>query len=227
MERIANRINYQKELTAFLEEHKGERVLLHSCCAPCSSTCIEFLDRYVPVTVFYFNPNITDRSEYEFRLSEQKRLVKEMPLSHKVEVIEGRYEPEEFFALARGLETAPEKGPRCVRCYTLRLEETMKKAGELGFPYFATTLTLSPLKPSDVINRIGAELAGCPEEINPGAIRTDAGTAEEKPDGTGPLYLPSDFKKNDGYKRSIELSKEYGLYRQDYCGCVFSKRHES
>ena len=198
-----NNINYQKELEKRIEIWREEEyvpsVLLHSCCAPCSSACLEVLTRCCKVTVFYFNPNITSKEEYDFRLSEQKRLIKEMPFIYPVDIIEGRYEPQEFLNMAKGLENEPERGIRCHGCYRLRLEETAKTAAENGFEFFATTLTLSPLKPAQVINDIGIEL------------------------GKG-AYLPTDFKKNNGYIRSIELSKEYGLYRQNYCGCEFSKR---
>ncbi len=173
-------------------------VLLHSCCAPCSSACLEYLTRYCRVTILYYNPNITDRKEYEFRLSEQKRLIGLMPFENPVDLIEGRYDPEAFFEMARGLEEAPERGARCHKCYDLRLAETARIAREEGFDWFATTLTLSPLKPADVINGIGS--------------------------GLGSNYLCTDFKKKGGYQRSIELSKEYGLYRQNYCGCIYSRR---
>lgn len=198
-----NRINYHKELKekASLWQESGilPRLLLHSCCAPCSSTCLEFLTRFCSVTVLYYNPNITIREEYLYRLAEQKRLIDEMPFEHPAELIEGRYDPEEYFALARGLEDAPERGPRCRLCYELRLKETARIAAERDFDFFATTLTLSPLKPADTINEIGIALD---------PVR----------------YLPTDFKKDGGYLRSIELSKEYGLYRQNFCGCVYSRR---
>ncbi len=197
-----NTINYAKELDKRIDAWQAEGVvpsiLLHSCCAPCSSACLEVLTKAARVTVFYFNPNITNKDEYDFRLAEQKRLIQEMPFDYPVYIIEGRYEPTEFLQMAAGLEDAPERGPRCHKCYRLRLEETAKVAREGEFDFFATTLTLSPLKPADVINAIGMELSA--------------------------IYLPTDFKKNNGYKRSIELSKEYNLYRQNYCGCEFSKR---
>ncbi len=199
---LMNTINYAKELDKRIDAWQAEGVvpsiLLHSCCAPCSSACLEVLTKAARVTVFYFNPNITNKDEYEFRLAEQKRLIQEMPFDYPVDIIAGRYEPAEFLQMAAGLEDAPERGPRCHKCYRLRLEETAKVAREGSFDFFATTLTLSPLKPADVINAIGMELSA--------------------------IYLPTDFKKNNGYKRSIELSKEYNLYRQNYCGCEFSKR---
>lgn len=201
---IPNKVNYHRELEKkYLQWQEAgmiPSVLLHSCCAPCSSTCLESLSRHCMVTVFYFNPNITNPDEYAFRLSEQKRLIAQMPFEHPVELIEGRYNPQEFFDMAEGLEDAPERGPRCHKCYRARLAETAKTADMLKFDYFATTLTLSPLKPADIINEIGMSLS------------------------TSTEYLPTDFKKNNGYKRSIELSEEYGLYRQNYCGCVYSKR---
>lgn len=204
---MANKINYQRQLDDLTAQWQTEgrvpTVLLHSCCAPCSSYCLEYLSKYCEITVFYFNPNITDENEYRYRLSEQKRLIEEMPFVHPVSLIEGKYDPDSFLRMARGLEEAPERGPRCYKCYRLRLEETAHIAAEHGFEYFATTLTLSPLKPADVINDIGLELAK---------------------ENTGTIYLPTDFKKKGGYLRSIELSQEYGLYRQNYCGCIFSKR---
>lgn len=198
-----NKINYHKELEHNLkvwrESDEVHSLLLHSCCAPCSSYCLEFLNPYLDITVFYFNPNITDADEYRFRLDEQKRLISQMPFVRPVKLIEGAYEPGKYFELARGLEDAPERGPRCLRCYRLRLAETARIAREYGFDRFATTLTLSPLKNSEAINSIGLEI-------------------------DSERYLPTDFKKNNGYLRSIELSKQYNLYRQNYCGCIYSKR---
>lgn len=197
--------NFQKELDATLEKIKaaGEtpRLLLHSCCAPCSSYCIEYMSKYFDVTVFYYNPNISEDAEYRKRVEEQKRFISEFPAEHKVNFIEGDYEPERFYDMARGYEQCKEGGERCFKCYELRLARTAQMAKELGFDYFTTTLTISPLKNSAKLNEIGfglGEMAGVP-------------------------YLLSDFKKREGYKRSIELSKEYGLYRQDYCGCAYSK----
>lgn len=197
--------NFQKELDVTLNKIKAAgdvpRLLLHSCCAPCSSYCIEYLSRYFYVTVFYYNPNITEDSEYAKRVEEEKRFIKEFPAVNKVEFIEGDYEPERFFEIAKGYEQCKEGAERCFRCYELRLEKTAKLAKELGFDYFTTTLTISPLKNSAKLNEIGFQLG---EEL-------------------GVPYLLSDFKKREGYKRSIELSREYGLYRQDYCGCIYSK----
>lgn len=224
-----NRVNYQKELEKILETLDREqssdssreppRLLLHSCCAPCSSYVLEYLCPYFAITVFYYNPNISMKEEYQKRVEEQKRLIasynNEMKehfnegqgnligkCGHPIQVIEGDYEPERFFRIAKGYEECPEGGERCFRCFELRLGETAERARAGEYDYFATTLTISPLKNAVRINEIGQRLA----------------------DTYGVAWLPSDFKKKDGYKRSIELSAQYGLYRQDYCGCVFSVR---
>ncbi len=181
-----------------------ERLLLHSCCAPCSSYVLEYLSEYFRITVFYYNPNIYPREEYLERLREEKRFIREKAFRFPVDIIDGDYEPERFFSLAKGLEECPERGERCHKCYRLRLEKTAEKAKEVKIPLFATTLTLSPLKDAVVINAIGKEVS----------------------DLYGVAYLPSDFKKRDGYKRSLELSREYDLYRQNYCGCVYSQKEE-
>ena len=200
------KINYQKALDEILADlPKNARLLLHSCCAPCSSYVISYLANYLDITVFYYNPNITERDEYLKRAAEQKRLISEMPTSHKVDFIEGDYDGKIFFDSVRGFENCREGGDRCKICYRLRLEETAKKANELGYDYFSTTLTISPLKNAQAINEIGYALA-------------ELGKTK---------WLPSDFKKNEGYKRSIELSKKYSLYRQNFCGCVFSQRESS
>lgn len=201
-----NQRNYQKELETCIaklqEENRVPRLFLHSCCAPCSSYVLEYLSRYFEITVFYYNPNISPREEYEKRVEEMRRLIREMKFDHPVSFLEGEYRPEVFFEMAKGLEDLPEGQERCFRCYRLRLEETARLAKEYGFSWFTTTLSISPLKNASMLNRIGEEL--------------------------GEIYhishLPSDFKKKNGYKRSTELSKEYGLYRQNYCGCVFSRR---
>ena len=201
-------VNYQKELDKLLSdlEQKGEKktLLLHSCCAPCSSYVLEYLSRYFYITVFYYNPNIYPPEEYDTRGKEQKRLVSQMPVSLPVQVAEGAYEPELFFETVRGMEQLPEGGERCFRCYELRMRKAAEYAADHGFDYFTTTLTISPLKNAGKLNEIGLKLA------------------EE----TGVPYLVSDFKKKNGYKRSIELSAEYELYRQNYCGCVYSRREE-
>ncbi|MCD8036197.1 MAG: epoxyqueuosine reductase QueH [Clostridiales bacterium] len=201
-----NKVNYQKELDKIIEENKDKKpkLLLHSCCAPCSSYVLEYLSRYFDITVFYFNPNISPKEEYEKRVNEVKRLIKEMPACADVKFIEGRYEPSEFFECAKGLEADKEGGKRCLKCFELRLGEAAEIAKSIGADYVCTTLTISPLKNAENLNRIGAEQA-------------------EK---MGIKWLPSDFKKRNGYKRSIELSREYNLFRQNYCGCVFSK-HEA
>ena len=198
--------NYQKELDAIIERHqaKGEvpRLLLHACCAPCSSYCLEYLAQYFSITLFYYNPNIHPAEEYAHRVAEAKRLVQALPVKHPVSFLEGTFDPQAFYDAVKGLEQEPEGGARCEVCYRLRLEEAAKQAKEGGFDYFTTTLSISPLKDADKLNRIGEAFA-----------------AEY-----GVPHLPSNFKKKDGYKRSIELSKLYDLYRQDYCGCVFSKK---
>ncbi|MCR5329849.1 MAG: epoxyqueuosine reductase QueH [Lachnospiraceae bacterium] len=207
---MANSVNYQQELIRTLErdltDNKTPSVFLHACCAPCASACLEVLDRFADITVFFYNPNITVREEYEHRLAELKRLVSLMPFKHSVSVLEGEYEPELFLKMAAGLENEPERGRRCVGCYSERLEKTAFEAAKRGFDYFATTLTLSPLKPAGVINTIGYGIGK--------NVLSEQDTCR---------YLPSDFKKNNGYLRSIELSKEYGLYRQNYCGCIYSR----
>lgn len=202
-----NQRNYQRELDRILEElPRGEKNLfLHSCCAPCSSYVLEYLSVYFPITVFYYNPNISFAEEYRHRLAEQKHLIDCLNREggrYLIRVIEGDYVPERFFAMAKGLEECPEGGQRCEGCFKLRLEETARQAAAAGADYFTTTLTISPLKNAPLLNRIGEEMAAT----------------------YGVPWLPSDFKKRNGYKRSVELSAEYGLYRQDYCGCVYSKR---
>ena len=201
-----NKINYQKELDKVIEmlqrEDRVPKLLMHSCCAPCSSYCLSYLAQYFHITVYYYNPNITESAEYQKRVAEQQRLLKELPVRYPVSFVEGEYEPEVFLSMAKGMEELPEGGERCFVCYRLRLERTAEYAAQHGFDMFCTTLSISPLKNCEKLNEIGEEL---------GAVY-------------GVKYLPSDFKKRGGYKRSIELSHEYGLYRQNWCGCVFSKR---
>ncbi len=196
--------NYQLVLNKTLEKitAAGETptLFLHACCAPCSSYVLEYLSGYFNITLFFYNPNISSADEYRKRASELKRLVREMPLKNPVKIIDGKYEPELFFDMARGLEDVPEGGERCFRCYELRLREAARCARGGGYDYFTTTLSISPHKNAQKLNDIGKALA-----------------AEY-----GINYLYSDFKKRGGYKRSCELSAEYGLYRQDYCGCVYS-----
>ena len=195
-------MNYQKKLEEVIEGLTDrKKLLLHACCAPCSSYVLEYLTEYFDIAVFYYNPNISPFSEYEKRISELKRLMREMPLSGKTDIIDGKYDPESFIDISGGLEELPEGGERCFRCYRLRMEEAAKMALDGGFDYFTTTLSISPHKNAEKINEIGQEL-------------------EQK---YGIKYLCADFKKRDGYKRSIQLSHEYGLYRQNYCGCIYSK----
>ncbi len=198
--------NYQKELEKTIgeieEQNSGRRLLLHVCCAPCSSYCLDYLSKHFDITAFYYNPNISPQSEYELRIVELKRLIQEMPLERKACVISGEYEPEAFYAAVKGFEDEPEGGLRCEKCFELRLEKTAQLAKKEKFDYFTTTLSISPLKSADKLNNIGERLAK----------------------KYGLFYLTSDFKKRGGYQRSIELSKLYGLYRQDYCGCIFSKK---
>lgn len=253
-----NKINYQKELEKTIaiwsEEKRLPTILLHCCCAPCSSYCMEYLSKYAKLTAFYYNPNITDRAEYDHRAAELERLINEMfegtvvsendmmtegqgseavegtenmskvnvsgfetvesaddeaavrtPSDiriYKPQFMAGDYDPNVFYNMTKGQEQLPEGGVRCFGCYRMRLEKTAQLAAEKGFDYFTTTLTISPLKNAQVLNQIGLELG-------------------EK---YGVKYLTSDFKKKNGYKRSIELSEQYGLYRQNYCGCEYSKR---
>ncbi len=198
--------NFQKELEKIIEEAQKSgltpSLLLHSCCAPCSSYCLEYLSQYFKITVLYYNPNLYPAEEYERRVFEQRKLIAALPAKNKISLVEIKGEAEEFYSAVRGLEQIKEGGERCFACFRLRLERAAKYAKENGFDFFTTTLTISPLKNAAKLNEIG-EAAG------------------EK---FGVRHLPSDFKKKNGYKRSVELSKIYGLYRQDYCGCVFSKR---
>ncbi|MCI9479614.1 MAG: epoxyqueuosine reductase QueH [Lachnospiraceae bacterium] len=204
-----NKRNYQRELDGTIEKlveaGQAPRLLLHSCCAPCSSYVLEYLSEYFSVTVFYYNPNIFPAEEYEKRVKEQEALILRLPAKHRISFLEGPYEQERFYEMAKGLELEPEGGERCFRCYHLRLLEAAQMARAGAFDYFTTTLSISPLKDAEKLNEIGEKLA------------REYGVA----------YLNSDFKKRNGYKRSIELSREYGLYRQDYCGCVYSLRERS
>ncbi len=205
-----NNTNYQKELEKILSklDHRP-KLLLHSCCAPCSSYCLIYLLPYFDITCFYFNPNITDEAEYEKRFKELVRLADELSRQNDeypaIKVIDGGYDPKLFIEKARAqdLEKCPEGGRRCEMCFSLRLSEAYDRAVSGGYEYFTTTLTISPLKDAKIINMIGERIA--------------------QEGGKGVCWLPSDFKKNDGYKQSIELSKRYNLYRQNYCGCVYSK----
>ena len=200
-----NERNYQRELDrVLLELQREERVptlFLHSCCAPCSSYVLEYLSEYFEITVFYYNPNISPRSEYEERVKEQARLISELKTRYPVRLVLGDYRPEAFYEAVRGLEEEPEGGARCTECFKLRLFEAARLAKEGGYDFFTTTLTISPLKDAKRLNAIGEEAGG----------------------RYGVRFLNSDFKKKNGYRRSTELSREHHLYRQNYCGCVFSR----
>ena len=206
-----NQRNYNKEMERIMlqPDNKGKHLFLHSCCAPCSSAVLERLRGFFRITVFYYNPNISWEEEYHKRVAEQIRLIdwfNALPdvaagEAYPISYVEGDYEPELFFAVARGLEREPEGGARCEKCFDLRLHKTVAKAIEADADFVTTTLTISPLKNAPLLNAIGERLAV----------------------DTGVTWLPSDFKKREGYKRSVELSAEHDLYRQDYCGCAFSK----
>ena len=199
-------MNYQKELEKMInrltKDEQVPRLLLHSCCAPCSSYVLEYLSEFFEITVFYYNPNIFPENEYTKRILEQQQLIRDMKFKHPVTFLAGNYDRERFFEMAKGMEMLKEGGERCFGCYELRLRETARIAKEAEFAYFTTTLSISPLKNAEKLNEIGM------------AIGKEYGVK----------YLQSDFKKKNGYKRSIELSNIYGLYRQDYCGCEFSYR---
>lgn len=197
-----NRVNYDREMSRILEGAKGKKLLLHSCCAPCSSHCLTELAGKIHTTVFYYNPNLYPEEEYEKRKAEQIRFLRETGLA---DFLDCDYAAQDFYAIAKGYEGEKEGGARCLRCFRLRLTRTAEEAKKRGYDYFATTLTLSPLKNAQKINEIGLE------------IEREAGVC----------YLPSDFKKRDGYLHSLQLSSRYGLYRQNYCGCVYSLRAAS
>ncbi len=215
-----SRHNYQKELEQVVEglRREGRRpsLLLQACCAPCSSYCLEYLRQYFAVTVLYYNPNITDEAEYQRRKEEEKRLIRTYneqvekqdfrgmhsdEAAGLIRILDCDHEPEKFEEMARGFESCREGGERCTRCYALRLKETARRAADGGYDFFSTTLTISPLKDAERLNKIGREMGGI----------------------YGVPFLPSDFKKKNGYQRSIELSRQFHLYRQDYCGCRFSR----
>lgn len=208
-EKQMNQRNYQKEMEMIIaekchERNPGEplRLLLHSCCAPCSSYVLETLSDYFSITVFYYNPNIYPAEEYWKRVKEQEEFIRKLPVRYPISFLEGVYETERFYETIKGLEKIPEGGERCFACYRLRLAEALREAQKGKFDYMTTTLTISPMKNAKKLNEIGEELC------------RDASVC----------WLPSDFKKKNGYKRSTEISEEYGMYRQDYCGCVFSMR---
>jgi predicted adenine nucleotide alpha hydrolase (AANH) superfamily ATPase len=198
--------NYQKELDAILESIKKEKempsLLLHSCCAPCSSYVLEYLASHFNIVLFYYNPNIFPREEYEKRRDEQLHLVKQMALPRPVSFVEGKYEPQRFFKDVSGLEQEPEGGRRCALCFAIRLKVAAEEAKRIGARYFTTTLSVSPHKDAVLLHKIGEETAR----------------------RVGVAYLPGDYKKKGGYQRSIVLSNQYGLYRQNYCGCIFSQK---
>ena len=199
------KVNYQKELDNVIQSNAGVKrpgLLLHSCCGPCSSYCLDYLKDYFKITVFYYNPNIYPFEEYDHRLKEQTRLIDSMNSEYgsDISLLTVPYDHDEFLAFVKGLEEEPEGGARCARCFELRLKKTYDLAEKTGADYYATTLTVSPHKNAVVINSIGQNIAANPSVS----------------------WLPSDFKKKDGYKKSIELSAKYGLYRQNYCGCEFS-----
>ena len=200
-------MNYQivldETIKKIVESKVRPKLLLHVCCAPCSSYVLEYLNKYFDITVFYYNPNISSIDEYNKRLEEEKRFVKQYPFNNEVKVVSWKYDNDRYEDLIKGLEHEKEGGPRCLKCYRMRLEESAKYALENGFEYFTTTLTISPYKNASALNEIGKELESLYH------IK----------------YLYSDFKKKNGYKRSIELSHEYNLYRQDYCGCKYSIRN--
>lgn len=202
------KVNYQIEMEKTLqrlrEEGQRPQLVLHACCAPCSSAVLERLNEAFEITVFYYNPNIAPESEFRLRAQEQARLVRQMPLQD-VQVVEGPYDSARFYQMVRGLEGEPEGGERCNVCFEMRLRRTAELALEMGAPYFTTTLSISPLKDAQRLNALGLRIA-----------------AE-----MGLHYLCSDFKKKNGYRRSCELSQQYGLYRQDYCGCIFSQQERA
>jgi len=192
----------EEELKKLRQEGRVPRLLLQVCCAPCSSYVLEYLSEYFDITLYFYNPNISPAEENDFRARELERLTREMPLSRMPKIVVAPYEPEKFYDAVRGMEDLPEGGARCAVCYRLRLQKTAVEAAKGGYDYFCTTLSISPHKRADWLNAIGGEL-------------------EEK---YGVKYLYSDFKKKNGYKRSLELSREYDLYRQNYCGCEFSRK---
>lgn len=206
MQHLVNKINYQIELEKLICELTKNKLtpslLMHSCCAPCSSYCLEYLSRYFNITVLYYNPNIFPKEEYEYRITEQEKLINSMKFVNPVKFISTDYTPEDFYINVKGLENEPEGGKRCEKCFEIRLKYAANLAKKLNFDYFVTTLSISPMKDSTKLNTIGLQIE---KEV-------------------GVKYLISDFKKKNGYKRSVELSKEYELYRQNYCGCVYSKR---
>lgn len=200
--------NYQKELECILAQIQRQircpKLLLHSCCAPCSSYVLEYLSNFFEITVYFYNPNMDSEQEFMHRAEEQMKLIREMPVKHPVNSIIVPYQEQEFKQIVKGMEQEPEGGARCQKCFALRLSKTAEYAAQNGFDYFTTTLTISPLKNAHLLNTIGKQ------------------EAQEH----GVLFLPSDFKKKGGFLRSCQLSSQYGLYRQNYCGCVYSKQQD-
>lgn len=197
------KINYQKQQDEIIKSLKSTpKILLHSCCGPCSSYCLEALNQYFDICVHWYNPNIYPESEYSLRLENQKKIIDSIPKKNKIEIFVDKFDFEQYYEYVSGLENEPEGGSRCTKCFIYRMERCAYIAKEQGFDYFTTTLTVSPHKDAERINSIGRKLA-------------------EK---YGVKFLPSDFKKKNGYLRSIELSKQYDLYRQNYCGCKYSLR---
>ena len=210
-------VNYDKQMQEMIREIEARQeagaslphLLLHSCCAPCSSSVLEQLSEHFRVTVLYYNPNIYPREEYEFRKAEQQAFIRRFPFKNPVDFLDCEYEPSQFYEAVKGLEQEPERGGRCTVCYRLRLHRTAQEAAKGGFDFFATTLTLSPLKDPGRLNRVGQE---------------EAEVLRESLGAEAPRYLSSDFKKRNGYLRSTEICRLYDMYRQDYCGCEFSVR---
>lgn len=212
-----NKVNYQRVLDSIIDDIVKNQIscsrvygvinpslLMHSCCAPCSSYCLKYLSEYFSITVLYYNPNISPEDEYSKRVDEQKRLIEELKVKNKISFVEGKYEPLKFFEIVKGLEDLPEGSKRCFKCYEMRQREAALYASLHDFDYFTTTLSVSPHKNAQVLNEIGVKL--------------------EKEYGV--KYLISDFKKKGGYQKSIQYSKDYCLYRQNYCGCIFSKKKQ-
>lgn len=201
---MAGTVNYQRELEKLISEIGGKnppKLLLHSCCAPCSSYVLEYLSQFFEITVYYYNPNIQPEEEYQKRLAEQSRLIGELEVKNPISLIEGEYNLQVYFDAVQGKTQEREGGERCVECFRFRLEESARLAAENGFDYFTTTLSISPYKNAAKLGELAEEISQVYSVKN----------------------LPSDFKKKNGYKRSIELSREHNLYRQDYCGCAWSK----
>lgn len=203
-----------------IENGQKPSLLLHACCCPCSTHCLTVLYEHFDITIYFYNPNIDEKEEYEKRYGELIRLTKEADFAKEVKIVDGSYEPEKFYAMAEGRENLPERGARCYDCYDMRMRKTAEYALEKHFDYFSTTLSISPYKNADWLNEIGCRLE---EEM-----REKYSEKQEESEDSIPEFLFSDFKKENGYKHSIQLSNEYNLYRQDYCGCKFSKRdHEA